>query len=195
MLNVTGQGAFAGLVLGIEPAPESSRQTFAYLEGNETITADGKTYEGTGTEDFFNSAWYFPDEPFSQAYHGMTFKSQSPPQVSAYRFMIPDAIPFQKTLNFAFEHGKGNNSDDLEYRWVAFWYQKPTFNFEVSDDLQGGASAAQGDGARSGGNTAAESRRSGDSPLWVRLSQVALGAVLLVVTIGIIARLARRSAS
>jgi hypothetical protein len=186
MLNVTGQGAFVGLALGIKPAPDSTRRTFAFLEGNETITADGKTYEGTGTEDFFNSAWYFPDEPFSMPYHGLTYKSQSPPQVSAYHFMIPDAIPFRKTLNFAFEHGKGNNSDDLEYRWVAFWYQKPPLKSEVANSLDTGGRTAQDKTVSGRVSTGTQ------GSLWVRFYLAALGAVLCVAVIRFVARLARR---
>lgn len=136
MLDVKGKGAFCGMNLSITPAPDSARRTFAYLEGNETITADGKKYEGTGTEDFFSSAWYFPDKPFSSAYHGMTAKTKLPPSVSAYRLMIPDALPFKQSLRFDFEHGNGNNSNDLLFRWVAFWYQAPNGQFEVTDALR-----------------------------------------------------------
>jgi hypothetical protein len=143
ILNVTGEGAFVGLVLDIRPAPDAHRRTFAFLEGNETITDDDKKYEGTGTEDFFNSAWYFPDKPFSQPYHGLTQKSTSPPGVTAYRWMILDAMPFKKSFKFEFEHGNGNNSNDLEYRWVAFWYQKPSGKFEIKDELKGGASTPE----------------------------------------------------
>lgn len=140
ILNVTGEGAFVGLLLDIKPAHNAFRRTFAFLEGNETITADNKKYEGTGTEDFFNSAWYFPDKPFSQLYHGLTFKSTNPPHVTAYRWMVPDAVPFKKSFKFEFEHGNGNNDNDLEYRWVAFWYQKPPFKYEVPNILTANAS-------------------------------------------------------
>jgi hypothetical protein len=153
ILSVTGEGTFVGLVLDIRPAPDTTRRTFAFLEGNETIIADGKKYEGTGTEDFFNSAWYFPEKPFSQKYHGLTFKGKEPPRVTAYRWMIPDAVPFKNNFKFEFEHGNGNNGNDLEYRWVAFWYQKPDAKFEIADELKGGSSTAStpsGSGASGG---------------------------------------------
>ncbi len=150
MLDVTGKGAFCGLNLSIVPAPDSRRRTFAYLEGNETITADGEAFEGTGTEDFFSSAWYFPKQPFSFPYHGMTFKSEMPPGVSAYRLMIPDAVPFKKSLRFDFEHGKSNNSDDLIYRWVAFWYAEPKAEFKVLDAIGENASATAAPNGQSG---------------------------------------------
>ncbi|MBW3635055.1 MAG: DUF2961 domain-containing protein, partial [Armatimonadetes bacterium] len=132
ILNLTGEGAFVGLALSIAPNAESQRRTFAYLEGNELITADGKPFEGTGNEDFFSSAWYFPDKPFSHPYEGLTLKVPSPPTVSAYRWMIPDAIPFKRSLRFDFEHGNGNNSADLEWKWTAIWYQKPPLSLPAT---------------------------------------------------------------
>lgn len=142
ILNLQGAGAFVGLALSMQPGAGSTRRTFAYLEGNETITADGKKFEGTGTEDFFSSAWYYPDKPFFHPYEGLTLKTPTPPSVSAYRLMIPDAVPFQKSLKFDFEHGNGNNSPGFEWKWVAFWYQKPPLALPVSE-----ASPAQSSGA------------------------------------------------
>ncbi|RYG62686.1 DUF2961 domain-containing protein, partial [bacterium] len=108
ILDVKGTGSFVGLALSIEPTEDSRRRTFAYLEGNESIVADGKVFEGTGNEDFFSSAWYFPEKPFFHSYEGMTLKNLDKPAVSAYRWMIPDALPFKKSLKFDFEQGNGN---------------------------------------------------------------------------------------
>ena len=136
ILKVQGQGAFAGLALAIEAGPDSRRQTFGFLEGNEIISADGEVLEGTGTEDYFSSAWYFPDKPFFHPYEGLTTKSQKPLEIAAYRFQIPDAIPFRRELKFDFEHGNGNNAADMTWKWVAFWYQQPplTVSTEKTDD-------------------------------------------------------------
>jgi hypothetical protein len=181
MLRVLGSGAFVGLNLGIAPAPESPRRAFAYLEGNETITADGRKYEGTGAEDFFNSAWYYPEKPFARPYHGMTFKNALPPQVSAYRLMIPDAVPFQKSLNFAFQHGSSNRGDDLEYRWVAMWYQKAPLNFEVPDTLQSGLAAI-------GSDSSASSTQNGSPLPWRWLIWMAPVVLLVVFTLRVLRR-------
>jgi len=131
--------------MDIRPIAQTTRRSFAYLEGNETIFADGGKYEGTGTEDFFNSAWYYPAKPFVEAFGGMTWKNADPPQVSAVRWMLPDAIPFRRSLDFNFEHGRANNSDDLEYRWAAFWYQQPGGEFTVDDTLKYGTTVGQGE--------------------------------------------------
>lgn len=135
LLDVDGVGAFVGLAMSISPTSESRSRSFAYLEGNEVLTADGRKYEGTGTEDFFNAAWYFPAQPFSQSYGGMTNKTQSPPSVAMYRWMIADAVPFKKSFSFAQEVGSGNNRDDLDYRWTAFWYAAPTSKAQIRDEL------------------------------------------------------------
>ena len=129
ILKTTGEGAFAGLALSMAPELGSPRQTFAYLEGDETIIADNQKYEGTGTEDYFSGAWYwaFSGGPYARPFDGLTLYNQKPPQVATYRFHINDAIPFRKSLDFQFEHGNGNNGEGVEWKWVAFWYQKPPF--------------------------------------------------------------------
>ncbi len=183
MLNVRGAGAFVGLALGIKPTVESSRRAFAYLEGNEIITADGVKFEGTGAEDFFNSAWYFPEAPFLQSFHGLTWKQKLPPQVAAYRLMIADAVPFERELNFAFGHGSSNNSDDLEYRWAAFWYQKPPLNFQIADELEAAATDAVA-GRTQQPNRDATQR---SNAIWL-----ALGFIIVAIVAGFVATSSRR---
>jgi hypothetical protein len=180
ILSAKGEGAFVGLRMAIMPAPESARRAFAYLEGNETLVADGKVYEGTGTEDFFNSAWYFPDKPFVRAYGGMTEKNALPPRVAMFRLMIGDAVPFKRDFRFDFEVGKGNNADDLEWRWLAFWYQKEGGSFQIKDALGGNGApgeAVRGDGLNENANAV---RSIPALPLWAELI---LGVVLLAVVV------------
>lgn len=141
ILGVQGAGALVGLALNITPGANATRRTFAYLEGNELITADGKLYEGTGTEDYFSSAWYYPEKPFFHPFEGMTSKTPSPPSVSAYRLMISDALPFKKNLSFDFEQGNGNNTEDMEWTWTAFWYERPPLS-AVTSSFGGGTESA-----------------------------------------------------
>ena len=143
IFKINGQGAFVGLALDIKAGPDSTRQTFGFLEGNETITADGERFEGTGTEDYFSSAWYYPDKPFFHPYEGLTRKTQKPLDVAAYRFHIPDAIPFRRELDFKFEHGNGNNAADMQWNWVAFWYQKPPLSLTLESPTDANAVASQ----------------------------------------------------
>ena len=178
ILQLKGAGAFVGLRMAVAPVETSRRRAFAYLEGNEILTADGRKQEGTGTEDFFNSAWYFPDKPFARAFGGMTEKNALPPRVAMYRLMLPDAISFKRDFRFDFEHGNGNNSDDLDYRWVAFWYQKDGGTAQISDALASGA-------ADSGANDFAREQsekgvRSKSTVLLPPALETALGIILLV---------------
>ena len=142
ILKLNGQGAFVGLALDIKAGPDSRRQTFGFLEGNEIITADGERLEGTGTEDYFSSAWYYPDKPFFHPFEGLTRKTTQPLEVAAYRFQIPDAVPFRRELKFDFEHGNGNNAADMQWNWVAFWYQKPPLSVTLESSSDGNAVAA-----------------------------------------------------
>jgi hypothetical protein len=179
MLEAKGSGSFVGLQLGISPTASATRRTFAFLEGNETLVADGKSYEGTGTEDFFNSAWYFPDEPFSRPYGGLTYKSAAPPRVGTYRLLIPDAVPFSKSLTFDFEHGNGNRSADLEYKWVAFWYQKAGGESKLADGL-------------SGPRVPVMFTEDNEKSPFLFFAGAALGGVLLVITVLAVGRVLRR---
>jgi len=125
LLDVKGEGNFVGLIFALEG---TFQRSYAMLEGDEIIEVDGDPklrMQGTGTEDTFNSSWYFPDQPFSLPFHGLMHKSKEPIRVSAYRWFIADAIPFKQRLRFLFEHGGRNNTDGIAYQAVMFWYQKP----------------------------------------------------------------------
>jgi len=154
LIDIEGRGSLLGLGMAVAPTPDTQRFSFAYLEGNEIITADGKKFEGTGTEDYFDSAWYFPEKPYSHPYAGMTYKGKEPPKISMYRLMIPDAVPFEKSLSFEMGHGSNNSSNDLEYHWVVFWYQQTPLDFKIEDELKGqwGTSKRELPGGNPGGH-------------------------------------------
>ena len=135
LLAVEGAGAFVGVRMAVAHNEKSTRFTFGYLEGNEKLIADGTTYEGTGVEDFYNSAWYFPPTPIQRPYGGLTEKTLKPTNSSMYRLMIADAVPFEQKFEFSQEVGYNNTWDNLNYRWIVFWYQKPGASAQVADTL------------------------------------------------------------
>ena len=95
-----------------------------FLEGNEMVYIDGgatPAIEGTGTEDYFSSGWYFDRGIYSAPYHGVVIKDEARSRVSAYRWHIEDAIPFTKSIRFTIEHGTGNN-EAADYSSVAYYY-------------------------------------------------------------------------
>lgn len=123
LLDATGRGHYVGSVLSMQPR---RGRGMGYLEGNERVFIDGETTPsviGTGTEDYFSSGWYFDTGPYSAPFHGATIKDSVSARVSAYRWHIQDPIPFTRSVRFTIEHGGTNDTRDVDYTSVAFWYQ------------------------------------------------------------------------
>jgi hypothetical protein len=118
ILETEGAGHYVGTALFM------AGKALYFLEGNEMVYIDGgKTpaIEGTGTEDYFSSGWYFDRGVYSAPYHGVVIKDEKRSRVSAYRWHIEDAIPFTKSIRFTIEHGTGN-SVTADYSSVAYYY-------------------------------------------------------------------------
>lgn len=134
ILDTTGNGVYVGTVLNVIPNLPGW-----FGEGDEYFFVDGETeasLKGTGTEDFFTDAWGLHEH--SGLYYGTTAAGgfQLGDRVSAYRWQIPDPVPFQKSLKLEIEDqgwvfqpdGKLVGSfvpRDDELSSVAFWYQRP----------------------------------------------------------------------
>ncbi|MCE5240660.1 DUF2961 domain-containing protein [bacterium] len=172
LLNVTGEGIFVGTNLCVDG---KDRKTFAFLEGNEQIYIDGgakPTIEGTGTEDYFNNAWYFEAGEKANLFCGVTFKQdREPPMVDCYRYLVSDCIPFQKSFRFDLQHGSRNKAPDVLYEGVNFWYQVSPTN--VAEPVAARAPAA--------GGAAGEPTEGGKIPL-VRI----VGFVLALAVVGFV---------
>jgi hypothetical protein len=122
ILETTGKGQYVGTLLSMQPMRGHS---LSYLEGDEQVTVDGEakpSIVGTGTEDYFSSGWYYDTGVYSALYHGVTIKDTDKGRVSTYRWHIEDAIPFEKSIRFAIEHGAVNDVAG-DYSSVAFYYQ------------------------------------------------------------------------
>jgi hypothetical protein len=118
ILDTTGSGHYVGTALFM------SGRSLSFLEGNEMVYVDGSTtptIEGTGTEDYFSSGWYFDRGLYSAPYHGLVLKEEHPARISAYRWHIEDAIPFAKSIRFTIEHG-AQNTVSADYSSVAYYY-------------------------------------------------------------------------
>ena len=98
-----------------------------FIDGNQS-----PDLHGTGTEDYFNTAWC-PKEEFMTPYFGYPrihlaensakrFDIGWTGRTHVYRFHITDPVYFDKSLKFSIEHGH-NNVLVLEMRTVAYWYQ------------------------------------------------------------------------
>ncbi len=81
------------------------------------------TLHGTGTEDYFNTAWC-PTQEYAAPYHGI-IAAGGPnwtDPVTLYRFHIEDPVVFRRNIRVSIEHGHANRRSD-ELSSVAFWYQ------------------------------------------------------------------------
>jgi hypothetical protein len=156
LLEAQGRGHFAGMHLFMQNAAwwldpkrmlrryRQSQNLFSavfpemlgmgILEGWERIYVDGEAtpaVTGTGTEDYFNSGFYFQNGTFSAPYWGCTVRSYLTSRCAAYRFHIPDPIPFRESLIVDIDHGYTNQVAG-DYSSVAYWYQnEPHATFPV----------------------------------------------------------------
>ncbi|MGD8278241.1 MAG: DUF2961 domain-containing protein, partial [Gemmatimonadota bacterium] len=119
VLHAVGTGRFIGMVLGAE----SHAGDLGFLEGDEIFDVDGEFRgQGTGTEDYFNSGWYFDQGPFDAPFHGLIVKDDTLGRIAAYRWHIPDPVPFRDSVLIEIEHGHANR-EVADYATVAYWYQ------------------------------------------------------------------------
>ena len=141
VLETEGRGHYVGTVLAVR-----TRSPAWFGEGDEKIYLDGESKPsiwGTGTEDYFLSAWGLSTT--STPYFGVPYFDQwgiVGGHTSAYRWHVPDPIVFSRGIKVTFEHFGWISPDENPQRkstsWnereddfasVAFWYQTgdPTF--------------------------------------------------------------------
>jgi len=140
LLETTGKGHYVGTVLGVR-----MRSPAWFGEGDEKIYIDGEAKPsiwGTGTEDYFLSAWGL--QTTSTPYFGVPYYDQRSigGHTSAYRWHLTDPIVFKTGIKVTLEHmgwmsmdenplyqATSWNEREDDYASVAFWYQTgvPTF--------------------------------------------------------------------
>jgi len=122
-LSTRGRGVYVGTLLSAIAA-----RTEGFLEGDETFIIDGSpetALRGTGTEDYFNSGWYFAQAGVPQPFHGASFVDrENAPRFSAFRFHLADRVPFSESIEVVFEHGDRNHEAGCIYASVSLWYQE-----------------------------------------------------------------------
>jgi hypothetical protein len=136
ILDAEGQGHYVGTVMSVQ-----SRSPYWFGEGDVRIYVDGATtpsIQGTGTEDYFLSAWGLAEHQYP--YFGCTYLSDDPSNLgmraTSYRWHIDDPIRFEESLRFEIEHTGWISADETEtgevdghvereddIATVAFWYQ------------------------------------------------------------------------
>jgi len=141
LLETQGKGHYVGTVLNVR-----TRSPAWFGEGDEKIYINGEdraSIWGTGTEDYFLSAWGL--KTTSTPFFGVPYFDQwgiIGGHTSAYRWHVDDPIVFEQGIKVSFEHygwmSPDENPDYKSHSWnereddyssVAFWYQtgSPTF--------------------------------------------------------------------
>ena len=130
ILQARGRGHYVGCVLSIDNFNAFNQNYLWFGEGDDMIFIDGEPWppslHGTGTEDYFCSAWCYPSGAYSGPYHGVSLGSDTlnwSGRWTMYRFHIEDPIHFHKSIRVTIEHGHANNQGN-DYSSVAFWYQR-----------------------------------------------------------------------
>ena len=117
ILNAKGRGHLIGCVLSVK-----NNNGGWWGEGDEILYIDGKhAMQGTGTEDYFCESYGL--RPGCFPYYGVTICQD--PFATAYRWHVPDPVPFKESMRFLIEHGRGKppfKSSNYYYS-VAYWYQ------------------------------------------------------------------------
>jgi len=143
VLETEGKGHYVGTVLAVR-----SRSPSWFGEGDEKIYIDGEgkpSIWGTGTEDYFLSAWGL--KTTSTPYFGTPYFDQwgiVGGHTSAYRWHLHDPLVFNTGIRVTLEHfgwispdenpaQKSNswNERQDDFASVAFWYQAGTPTFRA----------------------------------------------------------------
>ncbi|RMB61878.1 glycoside hydrolase family 172 protein [Tessaracoccus antarcticus] len=125
ILDTRGRGHYVGCTFNVTNLRHTEAWNW-YGEGDDMIFVDGESWppniHGTGTEDYFNTAWC-PSEAYQSNYHGITIPGGPnwSGQISMYRFHIEDPVTFQESVRVTIEHGHNNARSD-EISSVAYWY-------------------------------------------------------------------------
>jgi hypothetical protein len=128
ILEVNGRGQYVGCNLNIDVFERQVNDW--YGEGDDMIFIDGEAWpprlHGTGTEDYFNTA-FCPKQEYCAPYHGITVYSGTEAwpwggKNSMYRFHVEDPIRFDESIRVSIETGH-NNALANDYSSTAYWYQ------------------------------------------------------------------------
>ncbi len=129
ILEAEGKGKFIGCNLNIDVFTPQANEW--YGEGDDMFFIDGEKWppslHGTGTEDYFNTA-FGPTQEYHSLWSGLTLYSGDEAgfkyggKNSMYRLHIKDPVYFEKSLRFSIEHGHANKLSN-DYSSTAYWYQ------------------------------------------------------------------------
>ena len=134
--DIVGKGHYVGTVMSVR-----SRSPYWFGEGDAKFYVDGAgepTTWGTGTEDYFLSAWGFTENlnPYSGCVYMSLGEEDLGQRYTLYRWHIQDPVRFTRSFRFEIEHTGWMSADETatgkvdghveredDMATVAFWYQ------------------------------------------------------------------------
>lgn len=159
-LSTPGRGLFYGVTTSMRGLIPPGQNQVNYLEGDERMYPDGSASPfiyGTGSEDFYESGWYFQDGrnggaegvPYAMPQAGLVSHQNAEAAcqyvcLNSYRLMVTDAVPFGNGVEFDIEHGD-RSSQPANYSSTAYWYGQASPSLVSSDvvDIADDTSRAQ----------------------------------------------------
>jgi D-arabinan exo alpha-(1,3)/(1,5)-arabinofuranosidase (non-reducing end) len=157
-LSTSGRGLFYGVTATMRGLIPSGQNQLNFLEGDERMYPDGSDSPfmyGTGSEDFFESGWYFQDArnggiegvPYAMPQGGLVSHQNAEIGcqyvcLNAYRLMVADAVPFGDGIEFDIEHGD-RSSQPANYSSTAYWYGQASPSLADSDVVNVGDNASR----------------------------------------------------
>ncbi|MDI1463142.1 DUF2961 domain-containing protein [Catellatospora sp. KI3] len=147
--DAAGRGRFVGVSHTMR-GHITSGNTRNYLEGDERAYVDGAAspaWYGTGTEDFYESGWYFNRGAYSGVFTGnpghlLRSGTCADECDATYRLMIGDSMAYTSAFRFGIEHGPFADMP-AEYSSTAFLYTQPTYGSARSDTVLTGDAASR----------------------------------------------------
>ncbi|WP_427896341.1 DUF2961 domain-containing protein [Kribbella sp. GL6] len=147
--DVAGRGKFVGVSQTMEGLLADGN-TRGYLEGDERVYADGErtpAIHGTGTEDFYESGWYFNAGTYSTPFHGNSAHEVRAGFCTnecdgAWRLHITDSVAFENQLDFGIEHGQQDDHPAI-YGSTAFLYKAAGFGARETDRIDVGSATSR----------------------------------------------------
>jgi hypothetical protein len=147
--DVAGRGKFVGVSQTMEGLLADGN-TRGYLEGDERVSVDGErtpAVHGTGTEDYYESGWYFNAGTYSTPFHGNSAHEVRAGFCAnecdgAWRLHISDSVGFENRLDFGIEHGQQDDHPAV-YGSTAFLYTGAGFGARETDRIDVGSASSR----------------------------------------------------
>ena len=136
-----GRGRFVGVTQVVHNQLAGGNER-GYLEGDERAYVDGAlspAFHGTGTEDYYESGWYFNRGEYSGVFTGNTGHRVRSGSCAVecdgmYRLQLGDAVPYTTGLRFGIEHGPQNDYQ-VDESSTAYLYTKPDTSARATDTI------------------------------------------------------------